>query len=76
MDSQLPVVAKWEHIEKLYKRDKQVTDGGKQEEGYKEEDQNPVAHIRQLESNASSFSRIKMYMCKYMISVMYLCYPL
>ena len=37
---------------------KQVTDGSKQAEGYKEEGENSVAHVNQLESNASLFSCI------------------
>jgi len=37
---------------------KQVTDERKQGEGYKEEDENSVAHVIQLESNASLFSCI------------------
>jgi hypothetical protein len=65
---------KWYSL--VVQANKQVTDGGKQEEGYKEEDENPVTHVRQSKSNASLFSRIKMYMFKYMISVIYLCYPL
>ena len=32
---------------------KWVTDGNKQAEGYKEEDENSVAHVIQLEGNAS-----------------------
>ena len=35
---------------------KQVTDGSKQAEGYKEEDENSVAHVSHLKSNASLFS--------------------
>ena len=34
---------------------KQVTDGSKQAEGYKEEVENSVAHVNQLESNACFF---------------------
>ena len=37
---------------------KQVTNGNKQAEGYNEEDENSVAHVIQLESNASLFSCI------------------
>ena len=37
---------------------KQVTDGNKQAEGYKEEDENSVPHVIQLENNASLFSCI------------------
>ena len=37
---------------------KWVTDGNKQAEGYKEEDENSVAHVIQLEGNASLFSCI------------------
>ena len=32
---------------------RQVTDGSKQAEGYKEEAENYVTHVSQLESNAS-----------------------
>ena len=38
-------------------REKQVTDGRKQAECYKEEAENSVTHMSQLESNASLFSR-------------------
>ena len=37
---------------------KEVTDGSKQTEGCKEEDENSVAQVSQLESNAPLFSRI------------------
>ena len=41
---------------------KQVTDGSKQAEGYKEEAENSVAHVSQLESNASLFSCITIFL--------------
>ena len=38
------------------KRKKYVTGGRKQQEGYKEEDENSVSHVSHLESNVSMFS--------------------
>ena len=50
---------------------KQVTDGSKQAEGYKEEVENSVAHVNQLESNACFFFSILI-----LVEVIPLCYSI